>query len=103
MMVTSMLAAASLAGRAIGLAIATAANSIVVRVVSCMLMTVGLGDDEALMIWLMGSLSLVLSCVLRMIVGTGRWIDAFMSVSICRCIVINVMVSLHRCIAGLSG
>lgn len=49
MMLTSMLAAASLAGRAIGLAIATAAKSIVVRVVSCMVMIVGLGDDEALM------------------------------------------------------
>ena len=38
---TSTLAAASLAGRAIGLAIATAANSIVVRVVNCMVIIVG--------------------------------------------------------------
>jgi hypothetical protein len=49
MVSTSMLAAASLAGRAIGLAIATAANSIAVRVVSCMVMIVGSGEEKALM------------------------------------------------------
>ena len=40
---TSMLAAAFLAGKAIGPAIATAANSIAVRVVSCMMVIVGFG------------------------------------------------------------
>ena len=43
MMDTSMLAAAPLAGRAIGPAIATAANSIAVRMVSCMAIAVGFG------------------------------------------------------------
>jgi hypothetical protein len=43
MLGTSMFAAASLEGRAIGLAIATAVNSIVAIVVSCMVMMVGLG------------------------------------------------------------
>lgn len=58
---TSMLAAASLAGRAIGLAIATAANSIAVRVVSCMVMIVGLGEDESSTVCSMRSLDVVLA------------------------------------------
>jgi len=50
---TLTLAAASLAGRAMGPAIATAANNIMVRVVSCMVMFVGLYVWRVLlMVWL---------------------------------------------------
>lgn len=54
---TSTLAAASLAGRAIGPAIATAANSIAVRAVSCMVMVVSSRLDWVWKVCLANSLS----------------------------------------------
>ena len=74
-----MLKAATFSGRAIGPAIATAANSMVVRVVSCMVDVVGL--------WVSCSLSEFVESrtEIRFIVVVGGGIGPLMRKSLCGC------------------